>query len=160
VLRRLPFAVLSREAYLSLIELLVDPRSAKPLHHLDKTEVTDATVRVLHDIPAVLRPVLARLVRFIEKIERLEHFPDGLRWLPARHSVDRSCSTRALDDDHLHRRPAPSCDGRALRAGWTHECDIFHGLSQKRCLAPTLKRGDIVMMDSLATGLALNASER
>jgi hypothetical protein len=84
VLRRLPFAVLSRKAYLSLIELLVDPRSAKLLHHLDKTEITDATVRVLHDIPAALRPVLARLVRFIEKIERLEHLPDGLRWLTSR----------------------------------------------------------------------------
>src|SRR5271169_3607626 len=30
-LRRLPFAVLSRKAYLSLIELLIDPRSAKLL---------------------------------------------------------------------------------------------------------------------------------
>ena len=49
---------------------------------------------------------------------------------PARHPIDRSCSARALEDDHLHRRPAPSCDGGALRAGWTHECNIFHGLSQ------------------------------
>jgi hypothetical protein len=88
VLRRLPFSVLSREAYLSLIELLVDPRSAKLLHHLDKTEITDATVRVLRDIPAVLRPVLARLVRFIEKIERLEHLPDGLRWLTSRGAAE------------------------------------------------------------------------
>jgi hypothetical protein len=84
VLCRLPFAVLSREAYLSLIELLVDPRSAKLLHHLDKTEITDATVRVLHDIPAVLRPVLGELVRCIERIERLDQLPDGLRWLASR----------------------------------------------------------------------------
>ena len=44
--------------------------------------------------------------------------------------------------------PAPSCDGRALRAGWPHECNIFHGLSQTMSCS-TLKRGDIVMMDSL-----------
>jgi hypothetical protein len=84
VLRRLPSAVLSREGYLSLIELLVDPRSAKLLHHLDSAEITDATVRVLHDIPAVLRPILARLVRFIEKIEKLDQLPVGLRWLASR----------------------------------------------------------------------------
>ena len=88
VLSRLPFAVLSRQGYLRLIEFLDDPRSAKLLHHLDKTEITDATVRVLHDIPAVLRPVLARLVRFIEKIERLEHLPDGLRWLTSRGAAE------------------------------------------------------------------------
>ena len=88
VLRRLPFAVLSREGYQRLIELLGNPRSAKLLHHLDKTEITDATVRALYDIPAVLRPVLARLVRFIEKIERLEHLPDGLRWLTSRGAAE------------------------------------------------------------------------
>jgi hypothetical protein len=83
-LRRLPFAVLSREGYRRLIELLDDPRSAKLLHHLDATAITDPTVRVLYEIPAVLRPVLARLVRFIEKIERLDQLPDGLRWLVSR----------------------------------------------------------------------------
>jgi hypothetical protein len=36
-----------------------------------------------------------------------------------------SCSARALEDDHLYRRPTPS---RALRAGWTHEDNIFLGL--------------------------------
>jgi hypothetical protein len=84
VLRRLPFAVLSRQGYLQLIELLVDPRSAKLLHHLDKTEITDATVRVLHDIPAVLRPVLGELVRRIERIEKLDQLPEGLWWLASR----------------------------------------------------------------------------
>jgi transposase len=61
---------------------------------------------------------------------------------------DRSCSARALEEDHLHRRPTPSRDGRALRAGWTHEYNIFHGLSQTMSRSH-LKRGDIVMMDSL-----------
>ena len=36
----------------------------------------------------------------------------------------------ALEDDHLHRRPTPSRDGCALLAGWTHEYNILHGLSQ------------------------------
>ena len=84
VLRRLPFAVLSRQGYLRLIELLDDPRSAKLLHHLDETEITNSTIKVLYEIPAVLRPVLAELVRFIERIERLDHLPDGLRWLVSR----------------------------------------------------------------------------
>ena len=49
---------------------------------------------------------------------------------PRRHSVDRSCSARALEDDHFHRRPAPPRDRRALHARWTNECNILHGLSQ------------------------------
>ena len=66
---------------LRLIELLDEPQSAKLLHHLKTAEITDSTVRVLYEVPAVLRPVLAELVRFIERIDRLDHFPDGLRWL-------------------------------------------------------------------------------
>ena len=37
---------------------------------------------------------------------------------------------------------------RTLRAGWTNERNIFLAYL-KRCLVPTLKHGDIVMMDSL-----------
>ena len=84
VLRRLPFAVLSRQGYLRLIELLDDPQSANLLHHLDATAITDSTVRVLYEIPAVLRPVLGELVRFIERIEKLDQLPVGLRWLASR----------------------------------------------------------------------------
>ena len=84
VLRRLPFAVLSREGYQRLIELLDDPRSAKLLHHLDATAITDSTVRVLYEIPAVLRPILGELVRCIERIEKLDQLPVGLRWLASR----------------------------------------------------------------------------
>jgi hypothetical protein len=84
VLRRLPFAVLSRQGYLRLIELLDEPQSAKLSHHLNDTEITDSTVRVLYEVPAVLRPALAEVVRFIERIDRLDHFPDGLRWLASR----------------------------------------------------------------------------
>ena len=76
VLRRLPFAVLSREGYQRLIELLDDPRSAKLLHHLDAKAITNSTVRVLHEIPAVLRSVFGELVRCIERIEKLDQLPD------------------------------------------------------------------------------------
>jgi hypothetical protein len=83
VLRRLPFAVLSRQGY-RLIELLDEPQSAKLLCHLDATAITDSTVRVLYEIPAVLRPVLGELIRFIERIEKLDQLPVGLRWLASR----------------------------------------------------------------------------
>jgi hypothetical protein len=83
VLRRLPFAVLSRQGYVRLTELLDDPRSAKLLLHFDQTEITDSTVRVLYEVPDALRPVLAGLVRF-EGIESLDHLPDGLRLLTSR----------------------------------------------------------------------------
>jgi len=78
VLLRLPSAVLSQQGYLRLVELLDDPRSAKLLHHLEQTEISDSTVRVLYEVPAELRPILAGLVKFIDT---LDHLPDGLRWL-------------------------------------------------------------------------------
>jgi hypothetical protein len=81
VLRRLPFTVLSRQGYLRLIELLDDHGTAKLLHHLDAPKITDTTVRVLYEVPAALRPVLAGAVRFIDN---LDHLPDGLQWLVSR----------------------------------------------------------------------------
>ncbi len=84
VLRRLPSAVLSRQGYLRLIELLDDPLSAKALHHLEGREITDSIVSILYEAPAVLRPVLAELLRVIESTEKLDHLPDGLRWLVSR----------------------------------------------------------------------------
>src|SRR3954470_23236306 len=71
----------------------------------------------------------ARLV-FIDETSTNTANGAASRPLPPRHSVNRSCSARALEDDHLHRRPTPSRNGRALRAGWTHEYNILHGLSQ------------------------------
>ena len=81
VLRRLPSAVLSRQGYLRLIELLDDPVCAKALHHLEGREITDSVVSILYEAPAVLRPVLAELLRVIKSTEKLDHLPDGLRWL-------------------------------------------------------------------------------
>jgi hypothetical protein len=81
VLRRLPSVVLSREAYRSLIELLDDPPSAKLLYHLDERELTDPTLRVLRDIPKVLRPILTDVVQYVSLLDGL---PAGLRWLAER----------------------------------------------------------------------------
>jgi hypothetical protein len=88
VLRRLPFAVLSRQGYLRLIELLDDPLCAKALHHIEGREITDSIVSILYEAPAVLRPVLAELLRVIESTEKLDHLPDGLRWLATRGAAE------------------------------------------------------------------------
>src|SRR5262249_22258778 len=81
VLRRLPSGVLTLEAYKSLIELLDDPRSARILYHLDERELTGPTLRVLREVPAVLRPTLTAIVSYILL---LDGFSAGLQWLAAR----------------------------------------------------------------------------
>jgi len=88
VLRRLPSAVLSRQGYLRLIELLDDPLCAKVLHHLEQRKIADSIVSILYEVPAVLRPVLAELLRVIESTEKLDHLPDGLRWLATRGAAE------------------------------------------------------------------------
>ena len=80
-IHRLPYGVLSRQAYRALIALLLDRKSAKLMYHLDDAEITDAVIRMLHDIPAVLRPILAGL---LDCSDSLEHFPQALEWLVAR----------------------------------------------------------------------------
>jgi len=86
--RRLPPAVLSRQGYLRLIELLDDPLCAKVLHHLEQRTITDSIVSILYEAPAVLRPVLAELLRVIESTEKLDHLQDGLRWLITRGAAE------------------------------------------------------------------------
>jgi hypothetical protein len=81
VLRRLPSAVLSPEAYKSLIELLDDSRSARVLYYLDETELTDPTIRVLRALPAALRPTLTAIVNHVWLLDGL---PAGLDWLARR----------------------------------------------------------------------------
>jgi hypothetical protein len=93
VLSRLPFAVLSGHGYRRLIEILDDPRSAKLLHHFNEVEITESMVRVLHAVPAALRPTIVGLVSFID---RLDHLPDGLAWLASRGAA---ASFEALVDD-------------------------------------------------------------
>ena len=79
VLRRLPSEVLSRQGYLRLVELLDDPRSAKRCI-IEQTEIADSTVRVLYEVPAVLRPLLAGVVPFTG----LNDLPEALHWLARR----------------------------------------------------------------------------
>ena len=54
----------------------------------------------------------------------------------------------ALEDDNLHRRPAPSRDSWPFVLDGPMNATSFMAYL-KQCLTPTLKRGDIVMMDSL-----------
>jgi len=104
VLRRLPPKVLSRPGYLRLIKLLNDPDMAKVLHHFDETEISDSMIQVLYEIPVELRPALAELARFIESFERLDHLPNGLRWLTYRGAAE---SFEALVTDlSAHVQPA------------------------------------------------------
>jgi len=58
VLHRLPFAVLSRDGYRRLFDLLDDPASAKVLYHFKDKEIEEWMITVLHDIPAPLREVV------------------------------------------------------------------------------------------------------
>lgn len=81
VLRRLPYAVLPAESYRQLVDLLNEPETAKLLHHLPETTITDSTIRLLHEVPVPLRSVVLALVEFIH---RLDHLADGLRLLAAR----------------------------------------------------------------------------
>jgi hypothetical protein len=81
VLSLLPFAVLSQQSYRYLVQLLDDPETRKLPQYLFDTELTDAMIRVLLEVPAPLRAV-ALAVR--GSVERLETLPDGLRLLVSR----------------------------------------------------------------------------
>jgi hypothetical protein len=81
VLRRLPFAVLSQLSYRRLVELLDHPETAKVLHHLAETEITDSTIRLLYEVPASLRSVVVAVLGFVQPLDNL---PDGLRFLASR----------------------------------------------------------------------------
>ena len=69
------------ESYRQLIELLIEPQTAKLLHHLRETTISDSTIRLLSEVPAPLRSVVVALVKFIH---RLDHLADGLRLVAAR----------------------------------------------------------------------------
>ena len=71
MLHRLPFAVLSRDGYRRLIDLLDDPASAKLLYHFKEKEIADWMISVLHDIPATLRPGLTAVVPHLAILDNL-----------------------------------------------------------------------------------------
>jgi len=79
-LSHLPDAVLSRENYQRLVDLLVDPQAAKVLHHAD--QIDDTAIRVLADLPQKLRQPLAFAVADIPR--KLDGLADSLQFLVSR----------------------------------------------------------------------------
>ena len=79
-LSHLPEAVLSRENYQRLVDLLVDPQAAKVLHHADQIDDTD--IRVLTDLPQKLRKPLAFAVA--DWSRKLYGLIDSLQFLVSR----------------------------------------------------------------------------
>jgi hypothetical protein len=75
-LSHLPDAVLSRENYRRLVDLLVDPQAAKVLHHTG--QIDDTAIRVLADLPQKLRRPLAFAVA--DWPRKLNGFTDGLQF--------------------------------------------------------------------------------
>jgi hypothetical protein len=81
VLHRLSFAVLSRDGYRQLIDLLDDPASAKLLYHFKEKEIAEWMIAVLHEIPAALRPGLTGVVRHLAVLNNVSA---ALAWLASR----------------------------------------------------------------------------
>jgi hypothetical protein len=81
VLERLPSTVLTRQSYQQLTQILDDPQTAKLLHHLKSTEITDATIRILLEVPAPLRTVALGIGG---SVQRLATLAAGLRLLVSR----------------------------------------------------------------------------
>jgi hypothetical protein len=77
VLSHLPDAVLSRESYQRLVDLLVEPQAAKVLHHTD--QIDDTAIRVLADLPQKLRKPLAFAVA--DWPRKLHGLNDSLQFL-------------------------------------------------------------------------------
>jgi hypothetical protein len=101
VLHRLPFAILSRDGYRRLIDLLDNPASAKLLHHFKEKEIAEWMVAVLHEIPAALRPGLTGVVRHLAVLDNVSA---ALQWLVSRRAAP---SFDALVADlAAHRQPA------------------------------------------------------
>jgi hypothetical protein len=79
-LNHLPDAVLSRENYRRLVDLLVDSQAAKVLHHTD--QIDDTAIRVLTDLPQKLRRPLAFAVA--DWPRKLHGLTDSLQFLVSR----------------------------------------------------------------------------
>ena len=82
VLSRLPDAVLSRENYQRLVDLLADPEAAQVLHHAD--QIDDTAIRALADLPQKLRKPLA--FALADWPRKLNGLTDSLQFL-ASHGV-------------------------------------------------------------------------
>jgi hypothetical protein len=98
VLHRLPVAVLSRDGYRQLIDLLDDPASAKLLYHF---EIAEWMITVLHDAPLALRPGLTAVV---PHLALLDNVSAALAWLAGRGAAPSFDGLVA--DLAAHRQPA------------------------------------------------------
>jgi hypothetical protein len=101
VLHRLPLAVLSRDGYRALIDLLDEPASAKLLYHFKDKEIAEWMITVLHDAPLTLRPGLTAVV---PHLALLDNVSAALRWFAARGAAPTFDALVA--DLTTHRQPA------------------------------------------------------
>ena len=90
----------------------------------------------------------ARLV-FIDETATSTSLVETSGPLPAGRTIGRVRSPRPLEDHHPGRRTAPRRDGRTLRDRWADERDNSFLAYVEQCLAPTLDRRDVVIMDNL-----------
>jgi hypothetical protein len=80
VLSHLPPKVLTAESYRKLTDLLLEPATAKFLHH--RTSITEQIITGLHTLPAALRSVA--IMSMFNPFSRMLLFVDGLRFLASR----------------------------------------------------------------------------
>jgi hypothetical protein len=92
VLRRLPPKVLAAESYRKLIDLLIDPATAKFLHH--RQSIDEKMIAGLSTLPADLRR--PAILAMVGRVEGMEQFVDGLRCLAARAGLQFTALTREI----------------------------------------------------------------
>jgi hypothetical protein len=90
-LAHLPPKVLDPEIYRKLVDLLIDPATAKLLHHSTSTDA--AIITNLHALPASLRR--PAIMTILDRIEPRNGFVDGLQFLASR--VNLSFDTLATE---------------------------------------------------------------
>src|SRR5665811_2197101 len=114
VLCHLPPKVLTAESYRKLTDLLLDPATAKFLHHT--TSITDLKITGLHTLPAALRSVA--IMSMFNPFSKMFLFVDGLRFLASRTGLPfESLANQigALDQpDQVAAKITPLVDGLSL----------------------------------------------
>jgi hypothetical protein len=82
-IEHLPPKVLTADSYRKLVDLLIDPTTAKFLHH--SKSITDLVITGLHNLPAALRR--PAIISMCGKVDGMHKFVDGLRFLASRASL-------------------------------------------------------------------------
>ena len=80
------------------------------------------------------------------------------RPLRPRRTAGGSSTARSLEDDHLRRRSAPTWHGSLAYNRWRNDRKEILAYVE-RCLAPTLKPDEIVMIDNLPAHKAVGVRE-